>query len=375
MSTQSGKPLNPINHVSRKAREGSVTEPPGSPYAPKRARQGAGTERHPVESDRDPLRSPYAPKQARAQPVTSRFAAADDAEPPAAARRDQIMSDHDLERLEASLRQLQRQESATRLRAGNLAPVPGLAPVHASGRRHSGERFGDGFRSPRSLEPERLPPPPAMSRRKIGTPVGIVVASILVATVAYYFAVGGWVPSSEPAPGPQTTSSDPTAVVPPSRSTDQHVFRPTMPQDKDRATSAQNEISSQQGTETSQPARPSGDETAGMLPGEPGAQVGSASKASRVLDPEEIKFFMKQGEQFIAAGDVVTGRIVFQRAAEAGDANAAMALGATYDPTVLAKLGVAGLGADVEKARTWYKKAESLGSTEATRRLAILANR
>ena len=375
MSTQSGKPLNPINHVSRKAREGSVTEPPGSPYAPKRARQRAGTERHPVESDRDPLRSPYAPKQARAQPVTSRFAAADDAKPPAAARRDQIMSDHDLERLEASLRQLQRQESATRLRASNLAPVPGLAPVHASGRRHRGERFGDGFRSPRSLEPERLPPPPAMSRRKIGTPVGIVVASILVATVAYYFAVGGWVPSSEPAPGPQTTSSDPTVVAPPSRSTGQHVFRPTMPQDKDRATSAQNEIPSQQGTETSQPARPSGDETAGMLPGEPGAQVGSASKASRVLDPEEIKFFMKQGEQFIAAGDVVTGRIVFQRAAEAGDANAAMALGATYDPTVLAKLGVAGLGADVEKARTWYQKAESLGSTEATRRLAILANR
>ena len=77
----------------------------------------------------------------------------------------------------------------------------------------------------------------------------------------------------------------------------------------------------------------------------------------------------------IAAGDVVTARIVFQRAAEAGDANAAMALGATYDPTVLAKLGVAGLGADVEKARTWYQKAESLGSAEATRRLAILANR
>jgi hypothetical protein len=370
MSTQSGKPLNPINHMSRKAREGSVTEPPGSPYAPKRARQRAGTERHPVESDRDPLGSSYTPKQARAQPVTSRFAAGDDAEQPAAARRDQMMSNQDLERLEASLRQLQRQESATRFRASNLAPVPGLAPVH----RHSGERFGDGFRSPRLLEPARLPSPPAISRRNIGTSVGIVVASILVATVAYYFAVGGWVPSSEPAPGPQTTSSDPTVVAPPTRSTDQQVFQPPMPQDTNRATSAQNEISSQQGTETSQPARPSGDETAGMLPGEPGAQIGSASKASRVLDPEEIKLFMKQGEQFIAAGDVITARIVFQRAAEAGDANAAMALGATYDPTVLAKLGVAGLGADVEKARTWYQKAESLGSTEATRRLAILAN-
>ena len=112
-----------------------------------------------------------------------------------------------------------------------------------------------------------------------------------------------------------------------------------------------------------------------LQPAEPGAQLQPASKATRALDPEEFKLFMQQGEQFIAAGDVVTARIVFQRAAEAGDANAAMALGATYDPTVLAKLGVAGLGADVEKARTWYQKAESLGSTEATRRLAILANR
>ena len=84
---------------------------------------------------------------------------------------------------------------------------------------------------------------------------------------------------------------------------------------------------------------------------------------------------IKQGEQFIAAGDVVTARIVFQRAAEAGDPNAAVALGATYDPTVLARLGVVGMGADVEKARTWYQKAESLGSPEAARRLKILANR
>ncbi len=98
-------------------------------------------------------------------------------------------------------------------------------------------------------------------------------------------------------------------------------------------------------------------------------------KATRVLDPEQIKLLMKQGEQFIAAGDVVTARIVFQRAAEAGDAGAAVALGGTYDPVVLAKLGVVGLGAGVERARTWYQKAESLGSAEATRRLAILANR
>jgi hypothetical protein len=400
MSIPPRKPLNPIDlstHVSHKAHEGAVTE------------------RHPSEDDNAPPRSPYAPRQARAQPaVTSDFAARDDAGPlppvrapgglrkdterhavgadephlrshgavhpnigrhaqRAAEHRDENISDRDLELLEASLRRLQRQESATRPPRAHLAPVSGFAPVHANSRRHSGERAGNGFQSLRLTE--RLPPPPEMSRRNILAPLGIVVASILVATIAYYFAVGGWVPPSEPAPGPQTTSFDPTVIAPPSWSTGQQASWPTMAQDNDLATSEQSEISTQR-TKTSQPARSSEGKTMAMVqPGEPGAQIPPASKATRVLDPEEIKLLMKQGQQFIAAGDVVTARAVFQRAAEAGDADAAVALGGTYDPIVFAKLGVAGLGADVEKARTWYQKAESLGSAEATRRLAILANR
>jgi TPR repeat protein len=87
-----------------------------------------------------------------------------------------------------------------------------------------------------------------------------------------------------------------------------------------------------------------------------------------VLDPEEIKLLMKQGEQLIAAGEL-------RRAADAGDANAAMALGATYDPNVLARLGVVGVSAEVEKARSWYQKAETLGSPDARRQLDLLANR
>ena len=106
-----------------------------------------------------------------------------------------------------------------------------------------------------------------------------------------------------------------------------------------------------------------------------GAQAPSSGKANRALDPEEIKLLTKQGEQFAAAGDLVTARTLFQRAAEAGDATAAMALGATYDPNVLAKLGVVGMVADIEKARSWYRKAESFGSPEASRRLNALANR
>ena len=366
MSIPPRKPLDPVDlsiHVSHKAHEGAVTE------------------RHPSEDDNAPPRSPYAQRQARAQPaVTSHFAARDDAGPlppvrapgglrkdterhdavhpdigrhaqRAAEHRDENMSDRDLELPEASLRRLQRQESATRPPRAHLAPA-----VHANNRRHSGERAGNGFQSPRSLVPERLPPPPEMSRRNILAPLGIVVASILVPTIAYYFAVVGWVPPSEPAPGPQTRSFDPTVIAPLSWSTGQQASWPTMAQGNDKRSSE-------------------GQTMAMVQPGEPGAQIPPASKATRMLDPEEIKLLMEQGQQFIAAGDVVTARNVFQRAAEAGDADAAVALGGTYDPIAFAKLGVAGLRADVEKARTWYQKAESLGSAEATRRLAILANR
>jgi len=94
--------------------------------------------------------------------------------------------------------------------------------------------------------------------------------------------------------------------------------------------------------------------------------------ASRRLQPEEIKLFVTRGEQLMATGDVVAARIVLQRAAESDEATAALALGAAYDPNVLARLGVVGISADVEKARTWYQKAESLGSPDARRRLGLL---
>src|SRR5215467_801790 len=130
MSTPRGKPPNPIalsTHVSHKAHERAVTEPPRSPYAPKQTHQRAGSEHHPVENDRDPLRSPYAPKQARAQGAASDFVAGDDpgrlppvrtprgvpehTAPYPVEHRDESMSGRDLERLEASLRLLRRQES------------------------------------------------------------------------------------------------------------------------------------------------------------------------------------------------------------------------------------------------------------------------
>jgi hypothetical protein len=90
----------------------------------------------------------------------------------------------------------------------------------------------------------------------------------------------------------------------------------------------------------------------------------------RTLDQAEIGMLYRRGEELTAQGDIAAARLMFARAAEAGDARAALALGASYDPDVLKKLGVVGVAADPVRAREWYAKAAEFGSGEATRRLA-----
>src|SRR5436190_23569770 len=93
----------------------------------------------------------------------------------------------------------------------------------------------------------------------------------------------------------------------------------------------------------------------------------------RRLDPEEVALLLKRGEVLIAEGDIVSARLMLTRAAEAGEARAALTLGASYDPDMLRKLGVMGVAADAAKARAWYQKAAEYGSGEATRRLEQFA--
>ena len=65
---------------------------------------------------------------------------------------------------------------------------------------------------------------------------------------------------------------------------------------------------------------------------------------------------------------------VSRRAAEAGDAQAALALGGTYDPLVLKSLGVIGVAGLMRRRRaSWYQKAAELGSREAPQRIDQLA--
>jgi hypothetical protein len=95
-----------------------------------------------------------------------------------------------------------------------------------------------------------------------------------------------------------------------------------------------------------------------------------ARAQARQHDAAEIAQMIKRGAELIANGDIAAARLMYQRAAEAGDATAAFALAETYDPMVLAKGGVS---PDVLVARGWYERARDLGSTAAPERLERLA--
>jgi TPR repeat protein len=78
---------------------------------------------------------------------------------------------------------------------------------------------------------------------------------------------------------------------------------------------------------------------------------------------------MKRGDQSIALGDIAAARLLYQRAAEAGNASAATDLGRTYDPNYT----VPGQSPDPARAAEWYRKAIASGDPQAADLLKKLA--
>jgi hypothetical protein len=106
----------------------------------------------------------------------------------------------------------------------------------------------------------------------------------------------------------------------------------------------------------------------------PKAERTPPSRIIRQMDRDELALLVRRGEIFINSGDVAAARLMLQRAAEAGDVHAALALASTFDPNTIQKLGIQGLAADEAMARLWYERAAQFGSPEAPQRLQQLAN-
>jgi hypothetical protein len=93
----------------------------------------------------------------------------------------------------------------------------------------------------------------------------------------------------------------------------------------------------------------------------------ASAAAVKIVDPQEAAALMERGRDLLRNGDVASAQLAFRRLAEAGKADAALALATTYDPRYLVEHNLVGIVGDEAKARAWYRRAKELGSMEADR--------
>jgi hypothetical protein len=196
------------------------------------------------------------------------------------------------------------------------------------------------------LEPVAMAVPPAEERTSAGVLLARIVGAVALAALAALFAVGVL-------PLPFGLRADNAETVP------APVASP------EQAALVEHFAALRQQAEPSQPIVPQAVKSERiMMP---------AAPSVRALDRDEIATLYERSQALIEQGDIASARLMLTRAAEAGDARSALALGTTYDPHVLKTLGVLGVAADPAQAHAWYSKAVELGSPEATLRLERLA--
>ncbi|MGH6735482.1 MAG: SH3 domain-containing protein [Methyloceanibacter sp.] len=98
----------------------------------------------------------------------------------------------------------------------------------------------------------------------------------------------------------------------------------------------------------------------------------AAGLVVRAGEADRVEDLIDHGNKMIAVGYLAGARAYFERAAEAGSGEAALAVGATYNPEVIAALGTQGIKPDPEAAAAWYDRAGALGITDREAKLAVL---
>ena len=333
----------------------------------------ASVERHAVENDDDPLQSP---KKEPAQPaVEEHFAISQDAallasedfrehlerraadvHEPSVFSRDANGNQQDFERLIASIHAVEREEVAARLpKAAQLASVPGLASV------------GDGTWPHYSLEPDYLARRDALRGPRTMIKMSFLIVGILSVPIAYYFWMGGWdtIPGAS---SPEVASFNSKPIIPPPKS---------LSEEETGERAAQRDAQTPIPVAAAASPTATTDRTAveAQTPIPPPRPTAMTPVSEQNVTPsdqsnaDEIVILLKRGQELMRYGDLAAARLALRHAADAKNAEAALTLGATYDPVILRELRVYGLSADVGMARTWYEKAKELGSPEAARRL------
>jgi hypothetical protein len=86
--------------------------------------------------------------------------------------------------------------------------------------------------------------------------------------------------------------------------------------------------------------------------------VRASPAAGARLPTKEIAELLARGDALLRTGDIASARLFYDRAASAGDGQAALRLGATFDPAFLDRnAALRGMHSDPAEARYWYQRA------------------
>jgi hypothetical protein len=118
--------------------------------------------------------------------------------------------------------------------------------------------------------------------------------------------------------------------------------------------------------EDSPDASPPAPLTAEPAPGSSAAAT--APEGAPRLTAVQIAELLARGDSFLHAGDVASARLFYERAADAGDWQAAIRMGATFDPAFLGRASVRTVG-DPTTAQSWYRHALDLGAPKTDRQV------
>jgi hypothetical protein len=97
--------------------------------------------------------------------------------------------------------------------------------------------------------------------------------------------------------------------------------------------------------------------------GSPSASVMPAGDAA--LSAADISLLLTRGDKSFSSGDLASARLYYGRAADAGDGQAALRLGETFDPVFLEQAHLRGARGDLTAALSWYRRARDMGVGEA----------
>jgi hypothetical protein len=87
-------------------------------------------------------------------------------------------------------------------------------------------------------------------------------------------------------------------------------------------------------------------------------------RAEARLTSEQLRALLNRGDGFLSRADIEAARLLYKRAAGAGNSEAAIRLGATFDPEFLTRAGLRNIPGDVSAAQHWYRRARDLQANQ-----------